>query len=88
MKKLIFTVAICAFVLTSCGDKTKTAASADEKACCTEAVTDSTEIDSTEIEVVMDSTEIVAETAGDSILAETAVKAESTEESAETDSEE
>lgn len=33
MKKLLFAIAICGFVFTSCGNKTK-AASTEEKACC------------------------------------------------------
>ncbi|WP_372756228.1 hypothetical protein [Labilibaculum sp.] len=79
MKKLLFTIAICGFVLTSCGDKTKTAASSEEKACCTEAA-----VDSTEMETSIDSTEVVAEAVGDSILAETTVKTECSKECATT----
>jgi hypothetical protein len=39
MKKLLFAIAICGFVFTSCGNKTKAAAS-EEKACCPNAKTE------------------------------------------------
>ena len=39
MKKLLFAIAICGFVLSSCGNKTKTA-SAEEKACCSKVKTE------------------------------------------------
>ena len=39
MKKLLFAIAICGFVFTSCGNKTKTA-STEEKACCSKEKTE------------------------------------------------
>lgn len=39
MKKLLFAIAICGFVFTSCGNKTK--AATEEKACCS---TEKTEV--------------------------------------------
>ncbi|WP_421919887.1 hypothetical protein [Marinifilum sp.] len=36
MKKLLFVIAICGFVLSSCGNKTKTANSEDKACCCKE----------------------------------------------------
>lgn len=40
MKKLLFAIAICGFVFTSCGNKTKTAS--DDKACCSKEKTEAT----------------------------------------------
>lgn len=70
MKKLLFAIAICGFVFTSCGNKTKATAS-KEKACClkekTEATAelekDSTKCCSAKAECTKDTTdtEVVAE---------------------------
>ncbi|MBI9058767.1 hypothetical protein L3049_16500 [Labilibaculum sp. DW002] len=38
MKKLLFAIAICGFVFTSCGNKTK--AATEEKACCSKEKTE------------------------------------------------
>lgn len=63
MKKLLFALAICGFVMTSCGSKANK--TAEEKACCSEETkeaccnADSTKLEEGNIEVAVDSTATV-----------------------------